>query len=43
MVLIDLDACMTVSYVTNQMLDHGLLGDDCALVIMLAVYDGLSA
>jgi hypothetical protein len=43
MVLIDLDARMTVSYVMNQMLDQGTLGDDRALIIMLAAYEGLSA
>jgi hypothetical protein len=42
-VLIDLDAWMTVSYVTNQMLGAGMLGDDRALIIMLAAYEGLSA
>jgi len=43
MVLVDLDARMTVSYVMNQMLDQGTLGDDRALIIMLAAYEGLSA
>jgi CubicO group peptidase (beta-lactamase class C family) len=40
-VMIDLDARMTVSYVMNQMLDSGTLGDDRGLGIVLAAYEGL--
>jgi CubicO group peptidase (beta-lactamase class C family) len=43
MVLIDLDARMTVSYVMNQMLDRGTLGDDRAITIVMAAYEGLWA
>lgn len=42
-VLIDLDARMAASYVMNQMLDGGTLGDDRGIVIMTGVYEGLSA
>jgi len=42
MVLIDLDARMTVSYVMNQMLDQGTRGDDRAILIVLAAYEGIS-
>jgi CubicO group peptidase (beta-lactamase class C family) len=42
MVVVDLDARMTVSYVMNQMLDQGSTGDDRALGIVMAAYDGLS-
>jgi CubicO group peptidase (beta-lactamase class C family) len=38
-VVVDLDARMTVSYVMNQMLDQGTLGDDRGLGIVLAAYD----
>jgi CubicO group peptidase (beta-lactamase class C family) len=41
MVMVDLDARMTVSYVMNQMLDQGGMGDDRALGIVMAAYDGL--
>ena len=41
MVIVDLDARMTVSYVMNQMLDQGL-GDYRALGIVAAAYEGLS-
>lgn len=41
-VLVDLDARMTVAYVMNQMIDEGL-GDDRAFMILAAVYEGLSA
>jgi len=32
---------MTVSYVMNQMLDQGWLGDERAFEIVMAAYDGL--
>jgi CubicO group peptidase (beta-lactamase class C family) len=41
-VVIDLDARMTVSYVMNQMLDPGTLGDDRGLGIVMAAYGGLA-
>jgi hypothetical protein len=41
MVMVDLDARMTVSYVMNQMLDQGGMGDHRALGIVMAAYDGL--
>jgi hypothetical protein len=41
MVVVDLDARMTVSYVMNQMLDQGGMGDGRALGIVMAAYDGL--
>jgi CubicO group peptidase (beta-lactamase class C family) len=40
MVMVDLDARMTVSYVMNQMLDSGL-GDSRPLGIVMAAYEGL--
>jgi CubicO group peptidase (beta-lactamase class C family) len=39
MVVVDLDARMTVSYVMNQMLDQG--GDGRAFDVVMAAYDGL--
>lgn len=42
MVVVDLDARMTVSYVMNQMLDQGGMGDGRAFDIVVAAYDGLS-
>jgi len=42
MVVVDLDARMTVSYVMNQMLDQGGTGDGRAFGIVVAAYDGLS-
>jgi CubicO group peptidase (beta-lactamase class C family) len=42
MVVVDLDARMTVSYVMNQMLDQGGMGDGRAFGIVVAAYDGLS-
>jgi hypothetical protein len=42
MVVVGLDARMTVSYVINQMLDQGGMGDGRALGIVVAAYDGLS-
>jgi CubicO group peptidase (beta-lactamase class C family) len=41
LVMVDLDARLTVSYVMNQMLDQGSLSDDRALEIVIAAYDGL--
>jgi CubicO group peptidase (beta-lactamase class C family) len=43
LVVVDLDARMTVSYMMNQMLDQGTLGDTRGLGIVLAAYDGLGA
>jgi CubicO group peptidase (beta-lactamase class C family) len=40
LVMVDLDARMTVSYVTTQMLDQGL-GDYRGLGIVMAAYDGV--
>jgi CubicO group peptidase (beta-lactamase class C family) len=42
MVVVDLDARMTVSYVMNQMLDQGGMSDGRAFGIVAAAYDGLS-
>ena len=42
MVVVDLDARMTVSYVMNQMLDQSGMGDGRAFDIVVAAYDGLS-
>lgn len=41
MVLVDLDARMTVAYMMNQMRE-GTLGDDRAILMMVAAYEGLS-
>jgi hypothetical protein len=41
LVMVDLDARLTVSYVMNQMLDQGSPGDDRGLGIMIAAYEGL--
>jgi CubicO group peptidase (beta-lactamase class C family) len=41
-VLVDLDARLTVAYVMNQMLEEGPLGDDRGVEILMAAYDGLS-
>jgi CubicO group peptidase (beta-lactamase class C family) len=43
LVVVDLDARMTVSYMMNQMLDQGTLGDGRGIGILLAAYDGLAA
>jgi CubicO group peptidase (beta-lactamase class C family) len=43
LVLIDFDTRMTVSYVMNQMLDRGTLGDGRAFAIVVGAYEGLSA
>jgi CubicO group peptidase (beta-lactamase class C family) len=40
-VLIDVERHMTVSYVMNQMIEQGPLGDDRGLSIVLAAYTGL--
>jgi hypothetical protein len=40
MVMIEPDARMAVSYVTNQILEPG--GDSRGLVIVMAAYDGLT-
>jgi len=42
LVMVDLDTGLTVSYVMNQMLDQGWLGDERALGIVMAAYDGLA-
>jgi CubicO group peptidase (beta-lactamase class C family) len=42
MIMIDFGTRMTVSYVMNQMLDQGTTGDDRALSIVMAAYDGVS-
>ncbi|WP_079054433.1 serine hydrolase domain-containing protein [Streptomyces graminilatus] len=42
MVLVDLDARMSVAYVMNRMLDTGGLSDDRAFMILAAAYQGLS-
>jgi hypothetical protein len=41
MVMIDLDARLTVAYVMNQMLEPRGVGDDRALGILMAAYEGL--
>jgi CubicO group peptidase (beta-lactamase class C family) len=41
MVMIDLDARLTVAYVMNQMLVTGGTGDDRALGSLMAAYEGL--
>jgi len=43
LVVVDLDARMTVAYTMNQMLNPGTLGDDRGLGIVLAAYAGLAA
>ncbi|GAA3233530.1 serine hydrolase domain-containing protein [Nonomuraea helvata] len=43
LVLIDLDARMTVAYMMNQMLEPGTLGDDRGMGFVLAAYEGLTA
>jgi hypothetical protein len=40
--MVDFSARLTVSYVMNQMLDRGSLGDGRALEIVVAAYDGLN-
>lgn len=40
-VLVDLDHQLTVSYVMNQMVEQGPLGDDRGLSIVMAAYSGL--
>ena len=41
MVLVDLEQHLTVSYVMNQMLEQGPMGDDRGLSVVMAVYSGL--
>jgi CubicO group peptidase (beta-lactamase class C family) len=41
LVMVDIDARMSVSYVMNQMLDRGSMGDDRALGIVIAAYGSL--
>jgi len=41
LVMVDLDARLTVAYVMNQMLDRGTLGDDRALEILIAASEGV--
>ena len=43
MVLADLDARMTVAYTMNRMLDPAAGGDERALLIVMAAYEGLTA
>jgi CubicO group peptidase (beta-lactamase class C family) len=43
LVMVDPDSRMAVSYVMNQMLDHGSVGDDRGLAILMAAYDGLAS
>jgi CubicO group peptidase (beta-lactamase class C family) len=43
LVVVDLDARMAVSYVMNQMLDQGTLGDTRGIGMALAAYEGLGA
>jgi CubicO group peptidase (beta-lactamase class C family) len=40
-VIVDLDSHMTVSYVMNQMIEDGPLGDDRGLGVVMAAYSGL--
>ena len=40
-VLVDIDRHLTVSYVMNQMLEQGPLGDDRGLSVVMAAYGGL--
>ncbi|PRY43870.1 serine hydrolase domain-containing protein [Umezawaea tangerina] len=42
MVLVDLDARMTVAFAMNQMLDKGSLGDERALGLVMAAYGALA-
>jgi hypothetical protein len=41
MVMIDLDARLTVAYVMNQMLEPSGMGDYRALGILMAAHEGL--
>jgi hypothetical protein len=41
MVLVDLEQHLTVSYVMNQMLEQGPMGDDRGLSVVMAAYSGL--
>jgi CubicO group peptidase (beta-lactamase class C family) len=40
-VLVDLEQHLTVSYVMNQMLEQGPMGDDRGLSVVMAAYSGL--
>jgi CubicO group peptidase (beta-lactamase class C family) len=40
LVLVDLDARLTVAYVMNQMLEESALGDDRGLGMVFAAYEG---
>jgi hypothetical protein len=40
-VLVDLDHHLTVSYVMNQKIEQGPLGDDRGLNVVMAAYSGL--
>jgi len=42
MIMIDFETRMTVAYVMNRMLDQSTTGDDRALSIVMAAYDGVS-
>jgi CubicO group peptidase (beta-lactamase class C family) len=42
MIMIDFETRMTVSYVMNQMLDQSTTGDDRALSVVMAAYEGVS-
>lgn len=42
MVLVDMDARLTVAYVMNRMINSGSPGDDRAFLIVAAAYEGLS-
>ncbi|MGW0823241.1 serine hydrolase domain-containing protein [Streptomyces sp. NPDC002845] len=42
LIVVDLDARMAVSYVMNQMIDEGGLGDERGFLLLAAVYEGLS-
>ena len=42
LMMVDIDARLTVSYVMNQMLDQGSLADDRAFEIVMTAYDGLT-
>jgi CubicO group peptidase (beta-lactamase class C family) len=41
LVVVDFDRHMTVSYVMNQMIEQGPLGDDRGLSVVMAAYNGL--
>jgi hypothetical protein len=39
--MVDLDSHLTVSYVMNQMVEQGPLGDDRGVSVVMAAYDAL--